>query len=99
MYLPHEDDEDDEEMEEDFMLRHFKWYEFRDLKAEFESAIEKGNKRFCPGWNIGGIKNDDWTHMTCDNCNTRYCYLCGKSEANWDTVKFSMLTYLYEFNF
>ena len=52
------------------------------------------HKRFCPGWNIGGIKNDDWTHMVCDNCNTRYCYLCGKSEADWDTVKFNMLSHL-----
>ena len=48
MYLPHEDDENDEEMKEDCMLRHFKWYEFRELKAEFESAIEKGNNNKFP---------------------------------------------------
>lgn len=43
---------------------HFKCYEFKDIKEEWEKAIEDGNKRFCPGCKIGGMKNDDCTHMT-----------------------------------
>lgn len=47
--------EDDAKNEDEEMLNHFKWYEYKDLKAEFEEGIENGNKRFCPGCKIGGI--------------------------------------------
>jgi hypothetical protein len=43
---------------------HFKCYEFKDLKEAWEAAIENGNKRCCPNCKIGGMKDDECTHMT-----------------------------------
>lgn len=65
-------------------MSHYSCYEYKDIKADWEKALEKGTKRYCPECKVGGIKDDACTHMTCDNCNTVWCYLCGKSEANCD---------------
>ena len=59
------------------MLSHNKCYEFKDMKQEWEEAIDKGTRRRCPQCDVGGVKDDACTHMTCDNCQTQWCYLCG----------------------
>ena len=66
------------------MYSHYKCYEYKELKAEWETAIEKGIKRSCPNCGIGGHKDDACTHMTCDNCHTAWCYLCGVSDDKLD---------------
>ena len=44
---------------------HFKCYEYKDLKAQFDQCIENGVKSICPNCGFGGIKDDGCTHMTC----------------------------------
>ena len=64
---------------ENGMLSHNKCYEFKDIKHEWDEAIDKGTIRRCPQCDVGGVKDDACTHMTCDNCHTQWCYLCGLS--------------------
>ena len=66
------------------MLSHEKCYLSKDIKNDWEEALAKGTKRSCPECGVGGVKDDSCTHMTCDNCNTVWCYLCGKKESDLD---------------
>ena len=66
------------------MLSHLQCHRYKGLKEEWEAALEKGSQRKCPSCNIGGIKDDAWTHMTWDNCSTEWCYFCGKPESELD---------------
>lgn len=66
------------------MYSHHKCYEYKDLKEEWETALETGNKRFCPGCGVGGIKNDACTHMSWDSCQTEWCYFCGLEDGSLD---------------
>jgi hypothetical protein len=63
---------------------HSNCVKFKDLKKEWDQAIEKGSKMFCPTCGFGGMKDDQCTHMTCENkdCKARWCYFCGDVEAN-----------------
>ncbi|CAI2374520.1 unnamed protein product [Moneuplotes crassus] len=70
--------------EEGGMLTHHKCYEYKDVKEDWDKAIESGTKRCCPECKVGGIKDDACTHMICDNCNTVWCYFCGKKESDLD---------------
>ena len=38
----------------------------------------------CPGCGVAGRKDEACTHMTCVKCETKWCYVCGLSEANAD---------------
>ena len=67
--------------EEKGLFFHFKCFEFKDLKKEFDEAFDKGTKNFCPSCGVGGMKNDACTHMTCPNCHTMWCYVCEKKES------------------
>ncbi|CAI2375339.1 unnamed protein product [Moneuplotes crassus] len=78
------EDELEEMKSEEGMMSHYKCYEHKDIKEDWDKAIEEGTKRYCPECKVGGIKDDECTHMTCDNCNTVWCYLCGKKEADLD---------------
>ena len=66
------------------MYSHYKCYQFKNLKLEWDKAIESGNKREWPNWGVGGLKDDACTHMTWDNWNTTWCYFCGKQESQLD---------------
>ena len=47
--------------------------------AQFKAALEQGLGRVCPNPLCGrrGSKDDACTHMTCDLCRTKWCYVCG----------------------
>ncbi|CAI2374492.1 unnamed protein product [Moneuplotes crassus] len=75
------EDELEEMKEEGGMLTHHKCYEYKDIKEDWDKAIESGTKRYCPKCKVGGVKDDACTHMVCDNCDTIWCYFCGKEEA------------------
>ena len=47
--------------------------------AQFKAAVEQGLGRACPNPLCGrhGSKDGQCTHMTCDLCQTRWCYVCG----------------------
>ena len=62
------------------MFFHFKCYQYKDMKKEFDEALDRGSKCFCPGCGVGGVKDDACTHMACQNCHTVWCYFCGKKE-------------------
>ena len=66
------------------VFSHYKCYKYKKLRKEWEQAIEAGTKRSCPSCGVGGIKDDACTHMTCDNCNTVWCYFCGLAEEDLD---------------
>mmetsp|Transcript_39686 Transcript_39686/g.45569 ORF Transcript_39686/g.45569 Transcript_39686/m.45569 type:complete len:203 (-) Transcript_39686:235-843(-) len=69
------------------MLSHLKCYEYKDLKKEWDEAIENGNKVFCPECGHGGINNSFCTHIACAKCNTQYCYICGLPESKLNKSK------------
>ena len=47
--------------------------------AQFKAAVEQGLGRACPNPLCGrrGTKDDACTHMICDLCRTKWCYVCG----------------------
>ena len=57
---------------------HFKCFNFRELKDEFEKLVDKGQKMECPRCKLAGRKDDNCTHMVCPQCACRWCYFCGK---------------------
>ena len=57
------------------MISHTKCYEYKQIKEDWDKAIDMGVKRCCPNCGIGGLKNDACTHMTCNNCLTQWCYV------------------------
>ena len=74
-----------EEMQgENGKVDHFKCYEFKDIKAEWDAAIFGGNSRVWPNCKIGGQKDDECMHMTCGSCQTVWCYFWGGSERDVD---------------
>ena len=46
----------------------------------FDEALSAGQK--CPRCKLGGVKDDACTHMTCANCQTVWCYVCGLDVAS-----------------
>jgi hypothetical protein len=38
----------------------------------------------CPGCGNGGRKDTACTHMTCEECHTVWCYVCGIAEKYLD---------------
>ena len=66
------------------MLSHMKCLEYEPLKLKWEKALLKGEQRRCPGCKITGVKDDHCTHMKCSNCDTIWCYFCGKPENQLD---------------
>lgn len=51
------------------------------LKKIVMEVIERESQVFCPECSIGGRKDLECTHITCSNCDIRYCYVCGKKES------------------
>jgi hypothetical protein len=86
--IPDEDEEPsfyEEELEGyDGVFYHFRCAELGELKAKFDNCIEAGMKSACPGCGHSGVKDDACTHMTCINCNTVWCYLCGGDDKYLD---------------
>mmetsp|Transcript_37890 Transcript_37890/g.77772 ORF Transcript_37890/g.77772 Transcript_37890/m.77772 type:complete len:359 (+) Transcript_37890:40-1116(+) len=76
----HDSDEDDEAVQLG-MIGHFECarreQEWGMWRREFEEAIESGIKFPCPKCNQAGMKDDACTHMTCESCQTVWCYICG----------------------
>lgn len=64
--------------------KHFECAELHPYKKIWETALEDGEKMFCPECKIGGRKNNACTHMTCPNCDCQWCYLCGLSFDDQD---------------
>ena len=59
--------------------KHFKCYDLKEMKENFDKALYAGSAMVCPNCKMGGQKDDACTHMFCDNCRTEWCYLCGLS--------------------
>lgn len=38
----------------------------------------------CPGCGLSGLKDEACTHMTCDKCQTVWCYFCGLDQVHAD---------------
>ena len=38
-------------------------YEYKDLKVEWDKAIDIGQQRSCPGCGLGGLKDDECNHI------------------------------------
>lgn len=53
-----------------------------DLRKIVMEVIERESQVFCPECLIGGRKDLECTHITCSNCDIRYCYVCGKKESD-----------------
>ena len=73
---------------EDGMLSHFEWYEYKDLKAEWDQAIINGIQRFCPECGLGGMIDDACTHITWAKCLWKYCYIWGIADKDLDKHNF-----------
>ena len=77
-------EEEKQMLGEDEMLSHFKWYEYKDLKDEWDQAIVNGNQRFCPKCGLGGIKDIVCTQIEWTKCGCLYCYVWGIAEKDLD---------------
>lgn len=82
-------DDDDEEEDESMQLgmaEHFicaeKEAELGKVRNEMQAAIDDGIKPACPTCKHRGTKDDACTHMSCENCNTVWCYVCGLDTAS-----------------
>ena len=78
------------------MERHFEckaWdSEFGESCSAFEEALSMGQTMACPtcmrnGVSSRAIKDDACTHMTCETCETVWCYLCGLDTASEECSK------------
>ncbi|CAI2372772.1 unnamed protein product [Moneuplotes crassus] len=74
----------DDLSDEDEPVSHEKCYNLKKIKRDWEQTINKGSQRFCPKCGYGGIKNDACTHMTCVQCKSDWCYICGTSSDKCD---------------
>ena len=86
-------EEEFEEIKSDTgMMSHTKCYQYKQIKDDWEKALEEGIKRKCPSWGVGGIKNDACTHMRCNNCQTQWCYVWAKAleDLNYDPSRSPM---------
>lgn len=83
-----EDNEDDTAffLEQARREKHLMCHALRKEKVKFDDAMAKGNGMACPGPNCGiiGRKDGMCTHMTCNSCQTIWCYLCGLSVDQCD---------------
>jgi hypothetical protein len=52
------------------------------LYHEVINALAEASTRRCPQCGTAGQKDLACTHMTCDKCKTKWCYLCQKSESD-----------------
>lgn len=66
------------------MKTHKNWFEYKDIKDEWETSLDKGIYRACPSCGVKGIKDDKCTHMNCNNCNSVWWYLWGKENKDLD---------------
>eukprot|EP01034_Spumella_vulgaris_P025416 gene25416-31874_t len=76
-------EEDEERVQRDntSFLYHLECGELAKDKIAFETAIVKGSVRECPSCGVAGIKDDNCTHITCQACDAKFCYVCGLAEA------------------
>ncbi|CAI2376584.1 unnamed protein product [Moneuplotes crassus] len=72
------------EKQREEMESHYKCLEHQEMKKDWDRAIERGAKRFCPTCGTGVVKDDNCVEMNCVGCKTRWCYFCGKKEADLD---------------
>ena len=64
---------------------HMKCSELALFKEKFDKIIESSTGVRCPGCGIIGRKDNACNHMSCLNCETQWCYFCGKKEGDLDT--------------
>ncbi|CAI2373116.1 unnamed protein product [Moneuplotes crassus] len=58
---------------------HEKCYRLKKIKKDWDQTTYEGSQRFCPDCKYGGIKDNACTHMSCPQCKSEWCYVCGKS--------------------
>lgn len=51
------------------------------LERDILNSLAESSSRRCPICGIPGRKDLECTVMTCTKCRSKYCYVCGKSEA------------------
>lgn len=71
----------DEEDDIDGIKYHLNCAKVGPLKKLVEKAIEDGSVQVCPTCKLRGQKDENCTHIQCVNCQTMWCYVCGKSES------------------
>lgn len=89
--VPCDDDNETDEAKRLGMDDHFvcaeREAELGAFKTAWEEAIEMGIKQPCPSCGHNGVKDDACTHMTCEACNTVWCYVCGLNCASDECSK------------
>ena len=61
---------------------HEKCSEYSSLILKIQKQLEDSTSRKCPHCNHRGRKDEFCTHITCENCNNRWCYICLKEIDN-----------------
>jgi hypothetical protein len=54
------------------------------MESLYQQVIETltaSSTRSCPNCGTSGMKDLACTHITCDKCSHKFCYVCGKSES------------------
>lgn len=52
------------------------------LRHAVLEALTKGGTVCCPQCNAKGEKDDQCMHITCESCNTEWCYCCGRPRGS-----------------
>jgi len=66
--------------------------ELKTYKKMINQAIELGSLQRCPHCQLTGIKDDNCTHMVCERCELRWCYICGMKEEECDVDEYANRT-------
>lgn len=62
------------------MMAHFECAELAEPLKQVMNALGEAESIRCPGCNAqGGMKDDACTHMRCEACQVRWCYVCQKT--------------------
>lgn len=67
--------------------KHFDCFEHKNFRLLWDKAIEEGQTMKCPGCGNSGQKDDNCCHMTCDACETDFCYICETKFSEADGSK------------
>eukprot|EP00475_Leptophrys_vorax_P002897 TRINITY_DN11649_c0_g1_i2.p1 TRINITY_DN11649_c0_g1~~TRINITY_DN11649_c0_g1_i2.p1 ORF type:complete len:735 (-),score=139.40 TRINITY_DN11649_c0_g1_i2:2496-4478(-) len=51
------------------------------LYSRVVETLATGSSRSCPNCGTSGMKDLNCTHITCDKCSQRFCYVCGTAES------------------
>ena len=67
----------EKELEEGIDYHRDTCYKYKDIKEQWDKVLEEGQNMYCPSCKLGGRKDENCTHISCESCGEYWCYFCG----------------------